>query len=103
MFKKQYSGLADMVCGNVKPIIHCNIRPPMPTIFFDKKEERDFMAEYVNKIHAEVVDTTDNVIVGAILREAHAQGVNDLFLIDREFIMTAIKNEMIRRKGETQT
>ena len=52
------------------------------------------------KVKCEIADTLDNEICKAILDTAEREGVTDLFLIDKEFIMTAIKNEMARRKGE---
>lgn len=51
-------------------------------------------------IAARVVEKADDVIVDAIIKEAAAEGVTDLFLIDKEFIITAIKNEMVRRKAD---
>lgn len=91
-----FKGLADMVCAEVKPINHLNLKVPTPK--FGEDEFGNYFASYTNKILAEVVDTSDKAIVEAIIKEATAQGVNELFLIDKEFIMSAIKHEIIRRK-----
>lgn len=92
-----HKGLADKICAGVKPINHLNLKVPTP--IFSEDEAGTISMEYTNKILAEVMDTADKAIVDAIIKEATAQGVNDLFLIDKEFIMSAIKHEMIRRKG----
>jgi hypothetical protein len=57
------------------------------------------ICQITRKIHAEVLDMTDKTIVEAIISTARGHGITDLYLIDKEFIMTAIKNEMARRQG----
>lgn len=52
------------------------------------------------RLLAQVVDMTDEVIVQAIIDYAREAGVTDLFLIDKEFIMSAIKREIQYRKAE---
>lgn len=63
-------------------------------------ENFNYIAEATHSIRCEVCDTLDNEICKAIVDAAEREGVTDLFLIDKEFIMTAIKNEMVRRKAE---
>jgi DNA-binding NtrC family response regulator len=55
--------------------------------------------EITQKISAQVIDMTDNALIDAIVKAAYKEGVNDLFLIDKEFIISAIKHEMDFRKG----
>lgn len=50
------------------------------------------------KIMAQVIDTTDRAILEAIRKYAYEQGVTDIYLIDEEFIRSAIDNEIRRRK-----
>lgn len=76
----------------LQPLRHISLNIPKPV--FAEDENNNYFAECTNKILAQVIDTADKAIVDAIVREAKAQGVNDLFLIDKEFIMSAIKNEM---------
>ena len=54
------------------------------------------------KISAQVIDMAEKVIVDAIINTAREAGINDLYLIDKEFIITAIKNEMNRRNPDYQ-
>ena len=51
------------------------------------------------KIMAQVTDATDKAICDAIIRYADEHCATDLFLIDEEFIKSAIENEVRRRKG----
>ena len=89
-------GFYQRICKDgFKPICHVNLNPPIPE--FITNDIGDVIGSYTTKIMAEVVDASDKVIVDVIIREATAQGVNDLCLIDKEFVMTAIKNEIIRR------
>ena len=53
--------------------------------------------ERITKIKAKVINMADEAIYQAIIEEAKESGVTDLFLIDREFVLTALTNEMKRR------
>lgn len=53
-------------------------------------------------IVAQIVDMTDKVILEAIIEFAKSEGITDLYLLDKEFIKTALVREIARRKeGET--
>lgn len=75
------------------PLEHFDLRPAD----FDIYQEVDNIRM---KIVAEVVDKTDTAICNAIINAAREEGVTDLYLIDREFVISAIKNEIARRKGK---
>lgn len=62
----------------------------------------DFTASLSGKIVAQVADTTDKAICEAIIRCADDMGATDLYIIDEEFVKTAILNEIKRRKELTQ-
>lgn len=55
------------------------------------------------KLVAEVVDRTDEVLIQAIIAEAERSGVSDLYLIDRQFVLEALqlKREVVRCKDCT--
>lgn len=53
--------------------------------------------ERITKIKAKVINMADEAIYSAIIEEAKEAGITDLFLIDREFVLTALTNEMERR------
>ena len=57
----------------------------------------------IKMITAKVVDMTDAAIVQAVKETAVEMGVTDLYLLDREFIMAAINNELERRKNDPLT
>jgi hypothetical protein len=74
------------------PILH------IPFEFNEKSEFHNFGGCFHKKYMAEVIKTTDRVICDAIQRYACERGITDLFLIDEEFIRSAIDNEIRRRK-----
>ena len=51
-----------------------------------------------NEFLVECVDLLDKEIVNAIVNTALENGVTDVYLIDKEFILRAIKNELERMK-----
>lgn len=66
------------------------------------QSENSFTGKVTHSLMAQVVDMQDKVIVDAIIKYALEQGCTDLFLIDEDFVKSAIKNEIIRRKAEEQ-
>lgn len=50
-------------------------------------------------IVAQIVDMTDKVILETIIEFAKSKGITDLYLLDKEFIKTALEREIARRKG----
>lgn len=63
-------------------------------------ERCDYTCQITKKLVAQVVDMADGVIVNAIIKYATESGATDLFLIDKDFIMSAIKREILYRKAE---
>ena len=61
------------------------------------------MAELDRKIAAVVEDTTDAAIVQAVKEAARAEGVADLYLLDRKFIMDAIREKKERENPKPLT
>ena len=65
------------------------------------------MAELPGKVAAVVEDTTDAAtdaaIVAAILAAARAEGVTDLYLLDKTFILDAIREKKEREKPKSLT
>lgn len=65
-------------------------------------DTHDSVATLHKKIMAQIVDTTDRAICEAIREYAYKQGVTDIYLIDEEFIKSAIMHEVERRKEGTE-
>lgn len=57
------------------------------------------MAEVRAKVAAIVEDSTDAAIVAAILAAARAEEVTDLYLMDKTFILDALREKLEREKG----
>lgn len=73
---------------------------PITHIPFDHRQiiERHDYGGYIHKsLMAEVIDTTDKVMFDAVIRYADEHFATDLFIIDEEFIKSAIENEIQRR------
>lgn len=61
------------------------------------------IAKLPQKIAAVVEEATDNAIVEAILAAARAEGVTDLYLLDKTFIMDAIREKQERENPKPLT
>lgn len=55
---------------------------------------------YKQTIQAQVIDMTDRLILDAIIQAARENGVDDLYVIDKTFILEAIAEKIERMKGE---
>jgi len=79
---------------------------PFKHIHFDilrsPLEEQPFKHELA-KIAAQVTDMTDRTITEAITEAAIQEGLTDLYLIDRRFILEAIEEKVKREKNEPLT
>lgn len=53
-------------------------------------------------VAAHLVDMTDKAIVDAILQGAREAGINTLYLLDRDFVVSAIR-EKLEREGHHET
>ena len=59
--------------------------------------------ERVTKCQVKAINMADEAIYQAVIEEAKESGVTDLFLIDKEFVLTALTNELERRRGYEKT
>ena len=59
----------------------------------------NYQASYIEKAMAQVVELEDKIICQAIIDAAAEEGCTTVFLIDKEFVISAIKNEIARREG----
>ena len=56
----------------------------------------------LKNIVAQIVDMTDKVILETIIEFAKSEGITDLYLLDKEFVKTALEREIARRKGDAE-
>ena len=52
------------------------------------------------RLYADVIDMTNNLIVDACVKAARQAGINDLFLLDRNFVLAALREKVERMRGE---
>lgn len=74
-----------------------------PEINFDHVHDDlqdTYTSRIVSKLMAKVVDSQDKLLCDAIISYAVESGVKDLFLIDEEFIRSAIINGIQRRSND---
>lgn len=80
-------------------IKHFQLRMPEIKTAFG---EELYMATFQRALIAQVVKHQDKVLCDAIIKYATENGYTDLFLIDEEFIRSAIVHEIERRTADEQ-
>ena len=78
------------------PLRHIEISDPLSDLQFSIDKN---IYTITQKIQAQIADLSEKAIVQAIIDFAKEQGYTDLYLIDKEFIMSAILHEIERRKN----
>ena len=81
----------------VPKVKHYVLQGPKITTDFS---ESNYVVNAERAIMAQVVSQKDKALCEAMIRYAIERGYTDLFLIDEEFVKTAIKNEVRRRREE---
>lgn len=76
-------------------VIHATSIEPINFDFLDQ-EKLNPVFTITKKIVAEVVDTDSQVIVDAVIKCAMENGVNDIWLLDRKFVLDALREKMER-------
>ena len=76
-----------------------------PEVQYDFSQDQDSfvgVAKLMGDFMAKVVDYQNKVLCDAIIQYATEQGYTDLFLIDEEFVRSAIVHEIERRANDEQ-
>ena len=55
---------------------------------------------YMQTIQAQVIDMTDKLMMEAIIQAARENKIDDLYILDKTFILEAIAEKIERMKGE---
>lgn len=76
-------------------------------IKFKSNDIIDYNEDYesslsVNKIVVKIIDTEEKMLVDTMIQFAEENGYTDLYLIDKDFLQSAILNEIQRRKKEKE-
>lgn len=70
----------------------------------EKKCDPDFdVGSLSRKIMVEFMRKEDECLCDDIIEFAKKEGISTLYLIDREFVMTALRNEVERRKQKEES
>ena len=78
---------------NIKIGEHFNLSGTLPTA-------GDDFFTLSKKLMVEVVKTTDQAIVSAIIEAAKRNGITDLYVLNEDFVMAAIREKMERDGGK---
>lgn len=73
--------------------------PPPELKEFNPMEMRNTIEIQINAV---VADLKEQAVINAIIKHCIEQGYSDLYLIDEEFVKSAIINEIKRREGEAE-
>ena len=73
-----------------KPLKHIILESKFPEI------END-ICTIANKIHAKLVDAQEEAVYRAIVDEAIKNGITDLFLLDKEFVLNALIKQIPKK------
>lgn len=61
----------------------------------------DDMTEMIMKLHVSVIDKMEQPIVDAVVEAAREEGVTNLCILDKKFVIDALKEKMAREKEMT--
>lgn len=64
-------------------------------------QERE-LDDFTRTIAVEVIEAEEKVVFEAVLTAAKEAGVDTLYILTKEFILSALKHEAERRKGAKQ-
>ena len=64
---------------------------------FDEKLDAS-CCKYTEKMMFQIIDARDKALIQSIIAFAQQEGITDLYLIDSEFVKTALMREVERRK-----
>lgn len=84
----------DLLKPKNSPLVHYDLEPD-----FMRWDLEGNMMKYMAQIQAKVVDLHEAAIVDAVIAEARAAGMTDLYLLDREFVLSAITEKITREQG----
>jgi len=76
---------------------------PYPIQHFHLKEvllDEDNPMRFTRRLYADVVDMTNNTIVDACVREARRAGINDVYLLDKQFVLDALREKIESTRQE---
>lgn len=88
---------------NDKPIIHASFKPlnnPIVTKSNGDTYELELIQKSVAKVMKGVMEEGEKVLYEAMQDFAKREKFTDIYLIDEDFLRSAIENETKRRKGE---
>ena len=80
------------------PLAHIELQPKkLEYPFVDEHEFNcDYVATFTRNMIAQVVNTQDRLIVEAVVETAREMGFTDLYILDKDFVLDALREKMER-------
>lgn len=72
----------------------CSIRP----VKYDPMSIEDKSLRFVQNISVQLIDMRDKAIYSEVIEAAREAGIDDLYLMDKQFVLDALR-EKLERKG----
>lgn len=83
-----------MTCSLKNKFVHRTLSQPISA--FDAINQ---MYQVEAKVAAQVIDMSEDAIVQAVINAAKEEGVTDLYLMDKKFVLDALIEKMQRERG----
>lgn len=80
----------------INPLVFYPLNPPTQEL------DPSGLCLVTERLFAQVVDAKDRVIVNAVVEAARDAGISELYLIDRDFVISAITEKLERMKEESK-
>ena len=74
-----------------------NGKMPFQHFYIGTSDVFEYSNTFERKLAIQIAESFDNEIMARITEIAREEGFTDLVLIDKEFVVTALKNEFERR------
>ena len=83
-----------------RPLIHhVQIKPLETSIHMSQGEAGSIRYDITRKVTAQILDMQDKAIVDAIVQCARENGVDDIWLLDKEFVLDALREKIERERA----
>ena len=79
-----------------KPMMHYTLKSNPPKLDIHETDDGGAIYEITNKILAKIIDAQEEAIVDAVIQAAIEEGISDLFILDKKFVLDALKEKLER-------
>ena len=77
---------------------HIQVKPFARSVRFEPAEMGAGIYDITRKVVVQIIDIQDQAIVEAIVECAKANDVDDIYLLDKKFVLDALREKMARER-----